>query len=88
MAHRLFECNACGYCIFVSEDAHAPGWCPVCRSRMSHAADRHDPPGADYTCDACGYAFRLPEGADPPYKCADCNRTFPSEPNKRVRHKL
>jgi predicted Zn-ribbon and HTH transcriptional regulator len=88
MTHKLFECNACGYVIFVPEGARDPDWCPQCRSVMSRASDHDGPAGDDHACDECGYAFRTPLGAQPPYKCASCNRTFPSEPNKRVGHKL
>jgi predicted Zn-ribbon and HTH transcriptional regulator len=88
MAHKLYECNSCGYVIFVAGEQREPDWCPACRSRMSHAGDEHDPPGQDYVCDECAYAFRTPQGANPPYKCASCNRTIPNEPNKRVNHRL
>ena len=88
MSHRLYECNACSYAIFADEAARAPAWCPICRSLMSPAGGESAPEGADYACPECGYAFRVPRGSAPAYKCAACNYTFPSQPNKRVDHKL
>ena len=88
MAQTVYECNACSYTIAVAPDARAPAMCPVCRSRMSPAGQGDPQPGTDYECGQCQYRFRVPQGGDPAYKCAACNFTFPSEPNKRVDHKL
>lgn len=88
MPTQGFECNSCGY-VLVAEGAGSKSvWCPRCRATMDETAVDPGPECGKYACPECGFSFCVPGGAQPPYKCPRCNYTFPSEPGRRVDHKL
>jgi DNA-directed RNA polymerase subunit RPC12/RpoP len=83
-----YECNSCSYILFVEDNIHKSLWCPSCRATL-YPADIEKPADCvSYECAECGARFGVPKGAHPPYKCPRCNYTFPSNPDRRVRHKL
>ncbi|HOO57423.1 MAG TPA: hypothetical protein PLN69_11405 [bacterium] len=88
MSLKSFECNSCSYIIFMDENQDSPSWCPSCRSTMSEAGIEGPEECVEYRCEECGAEFCTPPGAMEPYKCPSCNYTFPSNPNRRVKHKL
>ena len=88
MEKKAYECNSCGYTIFVVEDDGKDNACPTCRSNMFRADIPKPDSCAEYACEECGAKFCVPEGAMNPYKCPRCNSTFPATPDRNVKHKL
>ncbi len=88
MVMQGYECNSCGYLVFVPEAERKSLWCPNCRATLYATGVPMPENGAGVRCDECGAEFSVPAEARPPYKCIRCNYTFPSTPFRSVRHKL
>jgi hypothetical protein len=88
MADQGYECNSCSYTLIMEDDNKKSLWCPHCRATM-YPADIEKPEDcAGYECPECSARFCVPGGALKPYKCPRCNYTFPTTPDRRVKHKL
>ena len=90
MSGEGYECNSCSYILIIEDGVKKSLWCPNCRATM-YPAEIENEAAADfagYECGECGARFRAPRGRRAPYKCPRCNYTFPSNPDRRVRHKL
>ncbi len=83
-----YECNSCSYTLGAENVGHKSIWCPSCRATMYEAALEVGEDWPGYTCPECGFSFCVSPKARPPYKCPRCNYTFPSEPYRKVEHKL
>lgn len=83
-----YECNSCGYTLFMDAGTRKPSWCPSCRATM-YPVDLPAPANcAEHVCEECGVKFRTAPETMAPYKCPSCNQTFPSTPDRRLKHKL